>query len=100
MKRRQALFGIAGFFAAGTTLAQHAKVPVVGTLDGGERTAWWAVFRSGMRELGYVEGKNVVIEPRFARGNFSRLDALAAELVRLPVDIIVTTSLAAALAAK
>jgi putative ABC transport system substrate-binding protein len=100
MKRRHALFGMAGLLAAGCALAQRAKIPVVGTLDGGERTAWWAVFRNGMRELGYVEGKNVLIETRFAKGNFSRLDALAGELVRLPVDIIVTTSTAAALAAK
>ena len=100
MKRRHALFGIAGVLAARGAFAQRAKIPVVGTLDGGERTAWWAVFRNGMRELGYVEGKNVVIEARFARGNFGRLDALAGELVRLPADVIVTTSTAAALAAK
>src|SRR6266576_3643317 len=48
-------------------------------------------FRQGLRELGYVEGKNIVIEWRSAEGKLDRLPALAAELVRLKVDIIVTS---------
>ena len=47
-------------------------------------------FRQGLRELGYVEGKNIVIEWRYAEGKVDRLSALAAELVRLKVDVIVT----------
>jgi putative tryptophan/tyrosine transport system substrate-binding protein len=47
-------------------------------------------FRQGLRELGYVEGKNIVIEWRYAEGKFDRLPALAAELVRLKVDVIVS----------
>ena len=47
-------------------------------------------FRQGLRELGYVEGKNIVIEWRYAEGKLDRLPALAAELVRLKVDIIVS----------
>ena len=47
-------------------------------------------FRQGLRELGYVEGKNIVIEWRSAEGKQDRLPALAAELVRLKVDIIVS----------
>ena len=47
-------------------------------------------FRQGLRELGYVEGKNIVIEWRSAEGQLDRLPALAAELVRLKVDVIVT----------
>jgi putative ABC transport system substrate-binding protein len=47
-------------------------------------------FRQGLRELGYVEGKNIVIESRYAEGRLERLPSLAAELVRLKVDVIVT----------
>jgi putative ABC transport system substrate-binding protein len=47
-------------------------------------------FRQGLRELGYVEGKNIVIEFRYGEGKVDRLRALTAELVRLQVDIIVT----------
>ena len=57
-------------------------------------------FRQGLRELGYVEGKNIVIEWRFAEGKLDRLSELAAELVRLKVDIIVTSSAAPTRAAK
>ena len=52
-------------------------------------------FRHGLRELGYVEGKNILIEYRFAEGTDDRLPALAAELVRLNVDVIVTAGIAA-----
>ena len=57
-------------------------------------------FRQGLRELGYVEGKNIVIEYRHAEGKLDRLPALADELVRLKVDIIVASSTPAALAVK
>jgi ABC-type uncharacterized transport system substrate-binding protein len=54
----------------------------------------------GLRDLGYVEGRNITIEPRFAALSLDRLPALAAELVRLDVDVLVTASTPAALAAK
>jgi putative ABC transport system substrate-binding protein len=57
-------------------------------------------FRQGLRELGYVEGKNIIIELRGADGKLDRLPALASELVRLKVDIIVATSGAVTSAAK
>ncbi len=73
---------------------QPAKVPRIGYLAPASLSAL-AVrtegFRQGLRELGYVEGKNIVIEWRSAEGKLDRLPALAAELVRLKVDVIVTT---------
>src|SRR5881296_82137 len=57
-------------------------------------------FRQGMRELGYVEGKNIAIEWRWAEGKFDRLPDLAAELVRLDVDVIVTGGSTSSGAAK
>ena len=59
-----------------------------------------AAFQQGLRELGYVEGKNIAIEKRWAEGKFERLPDLAAELVRLKVDIIVSVVTQASLAAK
>ena len=58
------------------------------------------MFRQGLRELGYVDGTNIVIEYRFADGQFDRLPALAAELVQLKVDVIVTAVTQASLAAR
>jgi putative ABC transport system substrate-binding protein len=57
-------------------------------------------FRQALRDLGYVEGKNIVIEYRFAEGKFDRLPQLAAELVRLKVDVIITTGPTSTRAAK
>ncbi len=57
-------------------------------------------FRQGLRDLGWVEGQNIVIEYRSAEGRFNRLPDLAAELVRLKVDVIVAAPTSAALAAK
>src|SRR5215470_4220605 len=84
------------FLATGTfaEAQQAGKVPRIGFLGGSSPSAISArieAFRQGLRELGYVEGKNIVIEWRYAEGKFDRLPALAAELVRLKVDVIVTS---------
>ena len=72
---------------------QPKKGPRIGYVAGTSRSTISArieAFRQGLRELGYVEGKNIVIEWRFGEGKRDRLPALVAELVRLKVDIIVT----------
>jgi putative ABC transport system substrate-binding protein len=72
---------------------QPTKIPRIGFLAGNSLSSLAArveAFRQGLRELGYVEGKNIVIEWRSAEGKNDRLPALAAELVRLKVDVIVT----------
>jgi putative ABC transport system substrate-binding protein len=80
---------------------QARKVPVIGYLiERSGPTAFDEAFRLGLRELGYSEGRNVVVEYRWADGKAERLPALAAELVRLKVDIIVTSGTPGGLAAK
>jgi putative ABC transport system substrate-binding protein len=82
---------------------QPTKIPRIGYLGGTSPSAASArieAFRQGLRELGYVEGKNIVIEWRHHEGKLDRLPALAAELVRLKVDIIITVGPPAARAAK
>ena len=82
---------------------QPKKVPRIGILHGASASSVAArteAFRQGLRELGYVEGKNIVIEWRYAEGKADRLPGLAAELVGLKVDIIVTTGPIVTRAAK
>jgi putative ABC transport system substrate-binding protein len=96
MKRR--FFGLtlsALLFALSSSVPaqQPAKIPRIGTLNIGSTTTnphRFEALRQGLRELGYVEGKNIVIERRFADGRFDRLPSLAAELVRLNVAVILT----------
>src|SRR6266480_1670526 len=83
--------------------AQPTKVPRIGYLGASSPTtnpARIEAFRRGLRELGYVEEKNIVIEWRYAEGKPDGLPALAAELVRLKVDIIVTSGPSSTRAAK
>ena len=68
-------------------------MPAMGFLDSGSQTAnahLVAAFRQGLNETGYVEGQNVMIEYRWANGEYDRLPALAAELVRIPVSVLAT----------
>jgi len=79
-------------------------MPVIGYLSTGAPGVvvprFRAAFREGLKESGYVEGQNVAIEIRFAEGQLDRMPALAADLVRVQVDVIVATTYAGALAAK
>ena len=94
------LVGLAVVLALSFTLAplaaeaqQSTKVPRIGLLGGGSASTNAArtdAFRRGLRELGYVEGKNIVIEELWADGKADRLPALVAELVRLKVDVIIS----------
>jgi len=94
------------FFVANVSVAQAqqpAKIPPIGFLGATSLSATSArieAFRHGLRELAYVEGKNIFIEYRWAEGKIERLPELAAELVRLKVDVIVTSSAAPTRAAK
>lgn len=79
--------------------AKLARIGVL-TLAVASSTPLAEAFQQGLREHGYVEGQNIAFEYRYAEGRADRLPALAAELVRLKVDVIVTQSNVAALAAK
>jgi putative ABC transport system substrate-binding protein len=82
---------------------QTGKIPRIGYLGSGSPSSGQTqvdAFRQGLRDLGYVEGKNIVIEWRYAEGKDDLLRDFAADLVRLKVDIIVTSSTVAVGAAK
>ena len=70
-----------------------AHVPRIGVLSQfappAQPSTAFEGFRAGLRELGYTEGRNIALEYRYAEGRYERLPALAAALVRLPVDILV-----------
>jgi putative ABC transport system substrate-binding protein len=96
MKRRVFLAGTGAALLASPLAAeaQPRKVPRVGYLSPGSpsdpgRQRRFEAFRQGLRELGYVEGQDIVIESRWAEGKYERYPALAADLVRLKVDVIV-----------
>ena len=104
MRRRRILAGLLLSLAAplAAEAQQAAKVARIGYLAANLAASphLREAFLQGLRDLGYVEGRNVVIEYRDAEGKLERLPALAAELVALKVDVIVAASTLAALAAK
>jgi putative ABC transport system substrate-binding protein len=97
--------GTAGFLGFGSEAAaaqQPTKIPRIGFLGGSLSATATRVeaFRQGLRELGYVEGKNIIIEWRYAEGEPDHERKFAAELVRLKVDVIVTAGSTSTRAAK
>src|SRR5205823_8144666 len=105
MQRREFITLLGGAAVAWPLAAnaqQAAKVPRIGYLSGNLATSshLQESFHQGLRDLGYVEGRNAVIEYRDAEEKYGRLPVLAANLVGLDVDVIVVTNTPAALAAK
>ncbi len=104
MRRREFIAGLGG--AATWTFAapaQQSAMPLIGllsTLSKPQAEAFLNMFRRGLGEAGFAEGRNVTIEYRWAEGQYDRLPTMAAELVGRPVNLIVAQSPPAALAAK
>src|SRR6516225_4335653 len=100
--RRREFITLLGGAAAAWPLAARAqqsvsKVPRIGIIDDG---AIWDHFRQELRDLGYIEGRNIVIEYRSTEGRPERLATAATELAQLPVDVIVSFGSTATQAAK
>jgi putative tryptophan/tyrosine transport system substrate-binding protein len=95
VKRRDVVLLGALAFGCPGALAQSGRMPRVGYLFSFPRAEGehlWQACRAGLRELGYVEGKNILVEPRWADGDYSRLPALVQELLQLKVDVLVTAA--------
>ena len=105
MSTRREFITLLGGAAAGWPLAARAqqttKIARIGFMRGaGPNEKEFNAFRSGLHAHGYIEGQNIVIEQRYAAGAYDRLDELAAQLVRLEMDVIAVDGTPAANAAK
>jgi len=105
MNRRVFITGLGAVLAAplGAAAQRPANVSRIGYFDGASpntNPGLLEAFRDGLRELGYIEGKHLVIEYRWAEGRYERLPALAADLVKIPVEAIVCVGDPVILAAK
>jgi putative ABC transport system substrate-binding protein len=95
MRRRDFIAGLGSAAAWPLTAGAQQRVPVVGFLNGGSPGGYApfvAAFRQGLKETGYAEGQNVAIEFRWAEGQYDRVPAMAAELVRRQVAVIVANT--------
>ena len=93
MRRRELVWGIAGALAAWpcAVRAQAGRKPVIGFMSGRwpeESGGAVAAFHQGLAETGYVDGRNVTVEYRWAEGRYDRLRAMAAELLERRVDVL------------
>jgi len=87
----------------GAGRAQQRAIPVIGFLSSSsavDQRPFATAFSQGLEEIGFVEGRNIRIEYRWADGHYERLPGLAAELVRIPVTVLAASGVTAALAAK
>ena len=104
MKRKITVFALCAmlFALCASAEAQQAKIPRIGILSTRSPGPLdiFDAFHQGLRDLGYVEGKNIIIEYRFAEEKYDRLPALMAELMSLNPDVILTHTTPGALAAK
>jgi putative tryptophan/tyrosine transport system substrate-binding protein len=91
---------LAVFLPSVSAAQQPKKIPRIGFLSPTSDDSRVEAFRQGLRELGYQEGQNIIIEYRWAEGRFEQLPELAVELVRLKVDMVVAVVTQASLAAK
>ena len=92
--------GAAWPLAAQAQPAKVARIGFLGLVSSSSHASRVAAFRAGLRDLGWIEGRNLVIEFRWAEGNYDQLPVLAEELLRLNINVLVTHGAAGALAAK